>query len=470
MPEERLSALKLMTFAGPAIPIAALGLPLTVFIPQFFAGPMGLGFATVGTIFLIARFWDVITDPIMGAVSDQISSKWGRRRHWIVGSVPILLVSVVMIFLPSGQVSAGYLLGWLIVLYVGWTMLTLSHLSWGAELDDDYNQRSRIQGFREGFTILGVPLVLLIPVFIESISSASDPLPDQVAAMGLFVIVLLPIAVGLAVWRVDEREQFKNTHRPVKDEFRDVLARLSFSKIKAALEPLKRNRALQIVVVCDFFSGFSGASLGTMFIYEVRYVWEIEAWAGRLLLLYFFAGLGFVPILLQLSYRIGKHRALIAAAGFSVCFVPLLLLIPPGEPYIAAGMLIFLGVNVGSVTILYRAIMADVGDLDEVETGKRRTGLFYSLLTFTAKTGAAIAVGTVFWTLDIIGFQSTGDNTPEAVRGLSYLFVGIPVVCNSIVVLLMLKFPLTFEKQQELRRIIDERKVEERESDQGQIL
>lgn len=498
MSDTRLSTGRLLAFAGPGIPIAALGLPLAVFIPQFFAGPMGLGLGVVGTIFMFARFWDVITDPVMGAVSDQISSKWGRRRHWIVLSVPILLLSVVMIFLPTkALVSPGYLFGWLILLYVGWTMLTLSHLSWAAELDDDYNQRSRIQGFREGFAILGVPLVMLIPVAIESFvgqggvvsgggtvsffisllpeamvgaDGEADLLPTQVGAMGWFVIVLLPLAVTLAIWRVDERPQFKNAHRPVRDEIRGVFERLSFARIRAALAPLRSNHALQRVVASDFFSGFSGASLGTMFIYVVRYVWDIDAWTGRLLLLYFIAGVGFVPILLKLSYKIGKHKALVAAAGFNVCFVPCILFIPPGEPLLASAMLVFLGVNVGSVSILYRAIMADVGDLDEVETGRRRTGLFYSLLTFTQKTGGAIAVGTVFWTLQAIGFQPSGENTEEAIRGLSYLFVGIPFTCNLIVVLLMRGFPIDLDKQKELRRIIDERKVEEWESDQRPIL
>ncbi|MEQ9518773.1 MAG: MFS transporter [Parvibaculum sp.] len=470
MPQKtRINTTKLMAFAGPAIPISALGLPLTVFIPQFFAGPMGLGLATVGTIFLIARFWDVITDPIMGAVSDQISTKWGKRRHWIVASVPILMLSVFMVFLPQENPSAYYLFGWMMVLYIGWTMITLSHMSWGAELDDDYNQRSRIQGFREGFVILGVPLVMMIPVIIESFSEASDPLPQQVAAMGIFVIVLLPLTVFLSVRTVPERARFRNTQKPVREQFEGIFRQLSFRRIKAALVPLKSNNALQRLVAADFFSGVSGASLGTLFLYEVRYVWEAEAWAGRFLLIYFIAGVAFVPVVLKVSYKIGKHRALIAAASFTVIFVPFTFIVPPGQPLIVAAMLVFLGINVGSTSILYRAIMADVGDLDEVETGQRRTGLFYSLLTFTQKTGAAIAVGVVFWTLDAIGFQASGENTPEAVRGLALIFFGIPMACNLIVILLMWGFPIDFAKQQELRRIIDERQVEEWEADEGHI-
>ncbi len=469
MTEGRLSTTKLIAFAGPAIPIAALGLPLTVFVPQFFAGPLGLGLGVVGTIFMLARFWDMITDPIMGAVSDQISTRWGRRRHWIVLSVPILVLSVAMVLLPQGEVTPGYLLGWLIVLYIGWTMLTLSHLAWGAELSTEYNQRSRIQGFREGFVILGVPLVLLIPVAIATFGNSEELLRDQVAAMGWFVIFLLPPAVAISVWKVDEADHFKDTQTSLGDQLRAIGERLSFSNLREAIAPLKSNGALQRTVSCDFLNGFSGAALGTMFVYVVRHVWELGDLSGILLLVYFFAGLGFVPILLQLSYRLGKKKALIAAAGFNVCFFPFFLFLPPGEPLIAGAMLVFMGLNVGSMNILYRAIMADVGDIDEIQTGQRRTGLFYSLLTSSSKIGGALAVGVVFWALDFLGFQTSGENTPEAIAGLSYLFVGVPLVCNVIVVVIMWHFPIDLAKQEELRKIIEERKVEEWEADQGQV-
>lgn len=91
MNEGRLSNWRLLLYAGPAVPIAALGVPISVFLPQFYAGEMGLGLATVGTIFLICRLWDVVTDPVMGFLSDKYPSRWGRRRHWIALSVPILI-------------------------------------------------------------------------------------------------------------------------------------------------------------------------------------------------------------------------------------------------------------------------------------------------------------------------------------------------------------------------------------------
>ena len=450
MADKRLSFWRLSAYSSPAIPIAALGLPLAVYLPAFYAGPMGLGLGAVGTIFMLARFWDVITDPIMGVLSDRYPSRWGRRRHWIVLSVPFLLLSSWFIFMPgAGPVSFWYLLGWLFVLYLGWTMLMLGHMSWGAELDDDYNERSRIQGFREAMTIIGIPMVLMLPVLIEKLG-ATDMEHARIEAMGLFVIILLPLTVAWAVMTVGER--------PHKSD--------AAITVKGAWKSLASNLALRRIVISDFFSGFSSAALGAMFIYEANYVWQVPQYASLLLLFYFIAGLGFIPLVLKISYRYGKHHTLVGSALFNSCMVPMVFLIPPGNVWVAAGILLFLGINVGALATLYRSVMADVADFDELETGQRRTGLFYSLLTLSQKVGAAVAVGVVFWVLEIVGFNPVGENSPEAIRGLSIVYVMTPLICNLLVALVMWNFPIGLKEQQDLRRRIQERTVEELESEE----
>jgi Na+/melibiose symporter-like transporter len=177
-----LSRGQLFAYALPAAPIAAMGLPLAVHLPPFYAGSLGLSLSVVGGIFLLARFWDVFTDPVLGLLSDRYATRFGRRRHWIVLAVPIMLLSVVMVFMPTAGVTGGYLLFWLFVLYVGWTLLTISHMSWGAELTPDYHERSRVHGAREVALILGMITVLTLPVLIEW--SGPDDVPAaRVAVM-----------------------------------------------------------------------------------------------------------------------------------------------------------------------------------------------------------------------------------------------------------------------------------------------
>lgn len=444
MSDKRLSPWRLAAFSGPAIPIAALGLPIGVYLPQFYAGPMGLGLAAVGTIFMLLRFWDVITDPLMGIISDRYTSRWGRRRHWIVLSVPLLVICAYMAFVPTAPVTSLYLFGWMFFLYIGWTMLTISHMAWAAELSDDYNERSRIQGYREAFQLIGVPLVLLIPAIIEQMEPENME-AARVASIGWFIVATLPIAVAINVFFVPER---KSAPQPPID-------------LIAATRAILRNLPLRRLLAADFLSGFSGAALASLYIYEATYVWGIGSVASFLLLLYFFGGIIFIPVVLKLSYRFGKHNTVVMAGVFNVLFPPVIFLIPEGNVFIASIVLLFLGVNVGTTTTLYRSMMADVADIDELETGQRRTGLFYALLTLTQKLGAAFAVGVIFWTLALIGFDPQGENTAGAIQGLSIVFVATPVICNALVAAIMWKFPIGIKEQEELRRQLAERFVEE---------
>ncbi len=440
MAHDRIPTWRLAVFAGPAVPMAAMGLPISVYLPQFYAEQMGLGLAAVGTVFMIARLWDVVTDPMMGVISDRFPSRWGRRRHWIVAAVPIMMLSAVMVYMPVAPVTEYYLFGWMFVLYIGFTMAQLNHMAWGAELHENYDERSRIMGFLQGSAIFGVPIVLLIPVLIEQFGT-EDVAADRVAAMGWFVVILLPITVAAAAWKVPEfKELSKEQELPLRE----------------AVRPLLYNRPLQRVIASDFLTGFSGAALGSMFLFQVTYVLQIDV-PSILLLIYFFAGVGFVPLVVKLSYRLGKHQALIAAALFNAVMVPSIFLIPPGNFYVAAFIFMILGVNVGSTTLLFRSIIADVADVDELETGHRRTGLFYALTTLTSKTGGAIAVGVVFWTLSLIGFVPGEENTDGAILGLSIVFVAVPVICYLGVVVIMWGFPLDKNMQEDVRRQLAER-------------
>ena len=161
-----LSLTRLIAFALPQWPLAAIGLPVAVFLPPFYAGELGLGVQAVGIVFLIARFWDVITDPVMGILSDRYPSRWGRRRHWILVGTPILMISAFVIFNPTmfyDTMSSGLLLFWLVIMYVGWTMVTLPFGAWGAELSKDYVERNKVTAYRESWQLAGTIVSVAVP-------------------------------------------------------------------------------------------------------------------------------------------------------------------------------------------------------------------------------------------------------------------------------------------------------------------
>ena len=190
-PQIRLSAL--LAYGGPALPLAALTLPTYILLPNFYASDLGLGLSTVGLILLIARCWDVVSDPLVGQLSDRIETRFGRRRPWIVAGTPLVMIAAWFLFVPGPGVGAMHLLIWSLVLYTGWTMMILPLTAWGAEMSFDYNERSRIAAFRETAIILGTLLALGLPLAFGN--GAGPAARSSLSLIAWIVIALLPVAV-----------------------------------------------------------------------------------------------------------------------------------------------------------------------------------------------------------------------------------------------------------------------------------
>ncbi len=433
-----LSVPTLIAFASPAAPISALGLPLVVYLPPFYAEEMGIGLSLVGTVFMMTRLWDVITDPLLGVVSDRSRTRFGRRRPWLVASVPLVLIAVWQIFMPNPPVSWIYLLGWMIFLYVGWTLLTISHMSWGAELTPDYDERSRVQAAREIALLLGMVAVLALPAVLEQVDPTSTR-AGRLAAMGWFIIICLPLTVGWAVTKAPEREAPESPA-------------LGWRR---AARLLAGNAALRRVLLMDALSGIGGGIISSLFLFLADDFLELSNWASFLLLVYFISGVSFIAPMVRLSYALGKHRTLAFSSIFTVLTLPVMMLIPPGNLWWAAAFCVLVGINLGVGPFLFRSIMADVADQDRVESGAQRTGLYYSLLTMTNKVGYAVSIGVVYPALDWIGYAPGKENSSEAIAGLAAMFVWPPLVLFCCVAWLMWNFPIDRIKQAELRRQIE---------------
>ncbi len=443
-----LSLPRLMAFAAPQWPLAAIGLPIAVFLPPLYAGDLGLGVQAVGLVFLIARLWDVVTDPIMGVVSDKFPSRFGRRRHWIFVGTPILLMAAFVVFNPTmffASITPGALLACLVIMYVGWTMVTLNHLAWASEIHSAYHERSRIQGAVQAFIIVGLIVTLLVPFFAQ-LQGANKI--QETGAIGWYMFVTLPIAVWIAILLVPESRKVATSERTESPGPREAL------KVLASNAPLRR---LLLVYLAD---GFLGGTIASLFMFFATYVLELEKGAQLLLLFYFLSGAVCTPLWIRLSYKIGKHKALVASFAYSAATISLMLLIPKGN-FIAAGLVfIVFGANYGSAQFLARSIMSDVTDYDMHKTGEQRTGLYFSLLTLTMKLGVALAIGAVYSIfLPMIGFEAGVDNPESAVRGLLYIYILTPIIIPIIMAVLMWGFPLTEETQKILRAEIAEREA-----------
>jgi Na+/melibiose symporter-like transporter len=404
----------LLAFSGPGLPFAAVGLPMIVHLPPYYASVLGLDLATVGLIFFLVRVFDLPLDPVLGHAMDGTRSRFGRYRPWLVAGGIVMAAGSWLVFMAEPGISGTSAFLRLMLLYVGYSLIGVSMLGWGATLSADYHQRSRVFGWFQASQVLGMILVLTLPPLLPYITGR-DSVAQGIHAMGWFVILLAPLTALIMAARVPER--------PVAAERTKANA--------ADLLALFRNRLVRRLLWLDILTSVAPGITGAMFFFYFEHRLGFDAaQAGLLLLVYFVAGFAAAPAWVALAGRIGKHRAAAIACTAYALSHGALSMLPPAGIGIALPAMLIAGLPYAAAPFLLRAMLADAADTDRLETGLDRNGLLQAVLTTTQKVAYAIPVAVIYPILSLIGFDPRPGftNTDDAILGMTLLFVISPVV------------------------------------------
>ncbi len=425
----------LAAMAVPGIPLAAFSLPVYVHIPAFYAVDLGLGVAGVGLVLLFARIWDVVTDPLIGWLSDRTRGRYGRRRPWMVAGAPLTLLATWLLFVPPSGVGLAYLGFTTFLLYVGWTMVIVPYTSWGAEITPDYHQRSRITAWREGAVIVGT--VLAAALF------ALPQATDRAVALKLLaaaILVLLPIALIVILVRVPDPKA--NQAPP-----------LSFSK---GARLLLENRPFARLLAAWLLNGIANGLPASLFILFVENRLESSDQSGLLLLAYFMCGIAGLPLWLAVSRRWSKHRAWCVAMLWTSAFFAWAPFLEPGDVWPFFVVCVATGLGLGADLALPPSMQADVVDIDTARGGGRRTGLFFSLWGMATKLSLALAVGLAFPLLGWAGFDATEARlATQGTMTLALLYGGAPILFKLAAIALVWRHPVDMSVQEKVRGEIE---------------
>jgi len=437
------SKLSMAGFSFPAMPLAAFLQSKYILLMPLYAITMGLDAKVIAGIFFTTKMFDVVTDPIFGVISDRYKTPWGRRRPWLAIGTIILVVAIYMLFIPRGQVGANYLFGWLVVVYIGWTMTTVSHTAWALELSTDYDQRTRITGWLQMSAMIGMMLIALTPAALEEFGNPSHR--DKVAAVGWMLVVLLPVAVFVCLRSLPEPETPPPAH----------------IGLRRAVAIVASNWALLRLLAANASITAAYAVVQALFVFFVTSTLQLGERTGFILFFLMVGGTAFIPVWVRLAERFSKHQTMQLAVLYGIFAPALLLFLPPGHLWLTALAFLFVGAITSAHELLPRTMMADVCDHDQAESGSERMGLYYSLLQLSSKLAAGLMASGIYVVLAWFGFDAKlgGANTQATVDNVRYLIVFTPIAAYLLVLLLMWRYPIDRNRQKELREIIASRRA-----------
>ena len=435
---------------------------------------LGMNPALVGLLSALPRLTDAITDPLMGYISDNTKTRWGRRRPYIfVGAIAVAVIFALLWQLPDGRSESFYFWFFLtgsFFFYLAYTMFATPWVALGYELTPDYHERTRLMGTQN---FIGQLAYVIAPWFLLIMQNERwfDDMVDGAAGLAI-VIAVAVIAIGIlpAVF-LRERFQFiaetePAEHQPRQDKaMTRALASIN-GFLHGFLTTLKFKPFLKLCAAT--FLVFNGFMLIASFQFYViiYYVFggdtvkgaEYAGYSGTLGAVSTFCVVVFVT---WLGTKLGKQRTFYVAIGISmvgyalkwVCY-------NPDIPWLLLGPAPLMAFGLGALFTLMPSMIADVVDLDELQTRERREGMYGSIFWWVVKLGMAAALAAGGFLLNATGFDVAleGNQTERTIFLMRLFDAFIPVATSGIAIWAIATYSMTEEKAYEVRLELEQRR------------
>jgi GPH family glycoside/pentoside/hexuronide:cation symporter len=432
-----------------------------VFWFVFLTNVVGLNPGLAGGIWLVGRLWDAVNDPLIGSLSDRLRSPWGRRRPFLLlGAVPFALSFLLLFYVPPLESHTALVIYYSIffLLYdTLYTVVNVPYLALVPELAQTYDERSSLTGWRTAFSFLGQLVtagafkLLAENVFAPWIGGGPEGIRmGYFLAAGLWAISM---AAPLILLALTIREP---DNEPVQSPIRLV----------ASFREVFNNRPFRLAALIYLLCFTTGDIILLVFVrYLIDYVQVAAGFDNFVLAAVLGSAVLSIPLVLSLMRRTDKRTAYLISIGFMVVVLAVGAFLPPGAQNLLFIGAVLAGMGFAAMSIIPWAIVADVIDVDELQTSERREGLYTGYLVFLRKFATGILVFAVGQLLAITGYVSstTGslfiEQPQAALNAMRFLVTVIPAVALTLSLVLAWRFPLDREAHDAIRRELEARRA-----------
>ena len=417
---------------------------VSLYLMKFSTDVLLISPAVMGFIFGISRIWDAVTDPLAGYCSDRTTLKAGRRRPWMLASIPFICGTFYIMWNPTSGMSDTYNALWMgiavLLFFTSMTAFVVPHTSLGAELSTSYHERTKIFGLRHMLWNSGSLLALI---------AMHHLIVGHNVRQTAFVISILAAAVtaALILWMffaLKERPEFQG--------------RGESNPFVAFTDVLKNKYALLLLIVF-FIESLGGATIGILTPYIAEYIVGRPDKTVIYILLYLIPSVLSVPLWVPLSRRIGKKAMwlfsmVVTGFGFGSMFF-LFYLEEAASDILISVLALICGLGAGSGAVVAPSIQADVIDYDEYRSGKRKEGTYFATWNFVFKSATGITLMLTGFVLGASGFVPNVEQNDTAKLALLTLYAIFPLVCYTVGAMIFNQFKLDESVYKTIRSSLD---------------
>ncbi len=389
----------------------------------------------------LGKIWDAVNDPLIGLISDRIRTRWGRRRGLLLFfAIPLGLTFMLMWLVPPLDPVAltAYYTVTFILFDTTFTIIHVSYNSLTPEMTDDYDERSTLNGFRMAFSIFGT-IGTIILATILSWYMTDNRMRFAILGIGLGLASIIP---PLVVFRVTRDKDLGEQPEPMS--------------MWKALKTTLSNRPFWSIMGLYLLSWSAASIISTVLIYYANYFLKVPDQANYFILGAEFAAIVFIPLVVWLSRKLDKRRAFILGSVTWAVILVGLSALRSDQLILAYILAILSGFGIATAYVVPWAMVPDIIEFDQADTGERREGSYYAFASFFQKLATGIAIWGMGLALAATGYitpvqgQPLPDQPVAAVNAIRIFMGPIPAVLLILAIIFALRYNITRQSHHEM--------------------